>query len=66
MEPKYPDIEVQLSGADGNAMFIMSRVGRALKTAGVSREEIDKFYEEAKSGDYDHVLRTVMDWVETY
>jgi hypothetical protein len=30
-QPKYPDIEVSLSGEDGNAFAIMSRVGHALR-----------------------------------
>lgn len=63
MNPKYPNIEVQLTGQDGNAFFIIARVNKALKEAGVSKEEIDDFMEDAMSGDYDHVLQTVMKWV---
>lgn len=65
MLPKYPQITVQLSGMDGNAGFIIARTARALKKAGVSPEVIDEFRAEAVSGDYDHVLQTVMVWVET-
>lgn len=60
---KYPDIEVQLSGKDGNAMFIIGRVGVALKDAGVPSEERSAFADEAMSGDYDNVLQTCMKWV---
>lgn len=63
MNPKYPNVEVQLTGQDGNAFFIIARVNKALKKAGVSKEEIDAFMEDAMSGDYDHVLQTVMKWV---
>ncbi len=62
-EPKYPDVYVQLSGEDGNAFFIIGRVRKALRQAGVSNAEIDAFGDEAMSGDYDNVLRTVMRWV---
>lgn len=58
------DIEVQLSGEDGNAMMIMGRVSRALKKAGATPEEVAEFYDEAMSGDYDNVLQTVAKWVE--
>jgi hypothetical protein len=61
--PKYPNVEVQLTGEDGNAMAIMARVGSALKKAGVSKEEIDAYYAESQSGDYDNLLRTAVKWV---
>ena len=60
---KYPDVEVQPTGQDGNAFFIIGRVKRELQRAGVPMDEVQKFQEEAMSGDYDHVLRTCMDWV---
>lgn len=33
MTPKYTDIEVQLTGQDGNAFAIIGRVSKALKNA---------------------------------
>jgi hypothetical protein len=62
-EVKYPEIEVQLVGEDGNAFAIMGRVASALKSAGVSKEEIDEYYSESTSGDYEHLLRTATKWV---
>jgi hypothetical protein len=61
--PKYPDIDVQLSGNDGNAFAIMGSVSKALRRAGVSAEEIEQYREESMSGDYDNLLRTAMKWV---
>lgn len=60
---KYEDVEVRLVGEDGNAMAIMSRVSKALKNAGVPKEEIDLYLQESMSGDYDNLLRTAMKWV---
>ena len=60
---KYPEIEVQLSGEDGNAMAIMARVTSALRRAGVSQEERDAYYAESTSGDYDNLLATALRWV---
>lgn len=65
MKPKYPKVKVALTGEDGNSFFIIGRVGKALRRAGVSSEEIEKFRNEATSGDYDNVLRTAMAWVST-
>jgi len=61
--PKY-EIEVPLVGEDGNAYAIMGRVMRALEEAGVSKEEIDQYYAESTSGDYDNLLRVAVDWVQ--
>jgi hypothetical protein len=65
MKPKYPKVEVRLVGEDGNAYFILARVASALKRGGVDKPEIDAFYKEATSGDYDNLLRTCMRWVST-
>lgn len=62
-EVRHPEVQVRLSGEDGNAFFIIGRVRQALRQAGVSQEELDAFKEEAEAGDYDHLLRTVMRWV---
>ena len=63
---KYPDIEVQLVGTDGNAFALIGAVQKALKKAEVSKEEIGEFFDEATSGDYNHLLRTCMAWVNVY
>lgn len=60
--PKY-DVDVELIGEDGNAFAIMGKVRRALRRARVPQKEIDAYIEEAKSGDYDHLLRVTMDTV---
>jgi hypothetical protein len=60
---KYPEIEVQLTGQDGNAYAIMGAVQKALRKAEVSKDEIDEYLKESMSGDYNHLLRTAMAWV---
>lgn len=60
---KYPDIEVELIGHDGNAFAIMGAVTSALRKAGISSDEISKYREEAMSGDYEHLLWVTADWV---
>ena len=62
--PRYPEIQVRLSGEDGNAFAILGRTAAALRAAGVPPEEIDAFFAEATSGDYDHLLQTTMAWVD--
>jgi hypothetical protein len=63
MKPKYPNIEVQLSGKDGNAFQIIGRIREAMKREGIDMKEREAFSNEAMSGDYDNVLRTAMRWV---
>ena len=62
--PRYSEIEVELTGSDGNAFAVVAKVMHALRRNGVSIEERDEFVDEAMSGDYDHLLRTAMAWVE--
>ena len=62
-EIKYPEIEVQLSGEDGNAYAIMSAVSKALRRSGVDKLEVDEYVTESMSGDYDNLLRVAMKWV---
>jgi hypothetical protein len=64
-QPRYPEVQVQLSGQDGNAFAILGRTTAALRSAGVSQEEIDAYFAEATSGDYDHLLQTTMAWVNS-
>ena len=62
--PKYPDVHVQLVGEDGNAFAILGRVQAAMKNAKVPQADQDAFMKEATAGDYDHLLRTCMEWVD--
>lgn len=55
----HPDLKkptFSLVGTDGNAFAVMAVVRRELQQAGNSQEVIDAYLEEAKSGDYDHLL----------
>lgn len=57
------DIEVQLTGNDGNAFAILGAVAREMRRSGVPSAEITRFNEEAMSGDYSNLLQTAMRWV---
>lgn len=60
---KYPDVQVQLTGEDGNAFAVLGRVARAMRRAGHG-DAVEAFMAEATSGDYDHLLATAMNWVD--
>lgn len=62
---KFPKAHLQLVGEDGNAFVILGRAGKALRQGGATEAEIAEFRKEAMSGNYDHVLQTVMSWMET-
>jgi len=59
---KYPEIEVQLTGEDGNAFAIMGNVCRALRRAGHA-DEVSRYTAEATTGDYNDLLNVTMNWV---
>jgi hypothetical protein len=65
MQSKYPNVCVALAGEDENAFAILERVQRALREAGVPIAEVKAFTLEACSGDYYHLLETVVRTVET-
>lgn len=63
--------KVQLTGADGNAFMIIGRVNKEIarwnmKHSDNPKKLIDKdeFEKEATSGDYDHLLQTVMKYCD--
>jgi len=60
---KYPDIEVELVGQDGNAFAILGAVSKSMHKAKLPKTEIDLFMAEAMGGDYNHLLQTCMKWV---
>lgn len=60
---RHPEVSVQLSSGDGGAGVIIGRVSGALRRAGHA-DEISDFTQQAMDGDYDHVLRTCMEWVD--
>lgn len=57
------NVTVRLIGEDGNAFFIMGRVLKEMRRAGISKEVMDQFQQEATSGDYNNLLATVMKYV---
>lgn len=56
---------VRLVGSDGNAFAIMGKVARAPREAG-KPELVKPYMDEATSGDYDHLLRVTMKYVDVW
>jgi len=52
---------LQLMGMDGNAFAIL---GRAMRVARQNNMDWEKIKAEATSGDYDHLLATMMKYFE--
>jgi hypothetical protein len=63
-EPKYPNVQVQLTNHDGNAYAVLARCRDAARKAGVGASEIAAFTEEATSGDYDRLLQVCLKWFD--
>lgn len=63
-EPKLPTVKLALVGKDGNAFAILGRAQRAMRRAGVPKDQQDEFIKQAQSGDYDNLLRTCMEWFD--
>ena len=61
--PRFPDVVVKLTGANGNALNIVGMTRRALDRHGVSDDVVESYVRQALSGNYDKVLSTTLEWV---
>lgn len=53
-------VKLDLLGLDGDAFSLMGAFSRQAKRESWSKEEIDSVLEECRSGDYDHLLQTLI------
>ena len=60
---KQTGLSVSIVGRDGNAFAILGACGKVLERAGLNDVK-DEFMAEAMSGDYDHLLQTVLAYFE--
>jgi hypothetical protein len=54
-------VSLTLVGIDSNAYSIMAAFNRQARKEGWTPEEIKTVLDEAKSGNYEHLLSTIMD-----
>ncbi len=52
--------KLKLVGSDGNAFVIVGKAKKAARRVGWSKAEIEGMMQEARSGDYDHLLQIMM------
>lgn len=53
-------VSLELVGLDGNAFSIMGAFQKQARREGWTKEEIDAVLNECMSGDYNHLLVTIM------
>lgn len=53
---------LRLEGLDGNAFSLMGAFSREARRQGWNKDEINAVLQECMSGDYDHLLCTLMDY----
>ena len=53
-------LDIDFEGVNGNAFALLGHFDREAKKAGWTKEERNKIREEATSGDYDHLLQTLI------
>ena len=54
-------IEIDLTGPQGNAFFLLGTASNLAKQLGYSKEQIDDLLEDMKSGDYEHLVEVFDD-----
>lgn len=57
-------VKMTLEGLDGNALSLVGAFSREAKRQGWSKDDIKLVEKEALSGDYDHVLQTLMSHID--
>ena len=57
-------VNLSLVGLDGNAFALMGAFQQQARKEGWSKEEITSVLDEAKSGDYNHLLVTLDSYCE--
>jgi hypothetical protein len=60
---KFPNVTSKIIGQDGNAFNLLGIVQQDLRRGGATKEQRDEFLKECISGDYDHLLQTIIKWV---
>jgi hypothetical protein len=60
---KFKHVVVPLRGVNGNTLVIVGTVKKALQRAGANSTELALFVGDALSGDYEHMWKTVLEWV---
>lgn len=57
---KNKTVSLELEGLDGNAFALLGAFQKQARREGWTAEEIKAVMDEAQSGDYDHLLQTLM------
>lgn len=61
---RHPEIDVQLTGLDGNVFVLIGACTKAMRRARVDKAEIDEFVHEVTDApSYDAALQCMMQWV---
>ena len=58
-----PEIEIDLDGEDGNAFVIIGKTCKSLFNEGADEEYLNKYRDEAMSGDYENLLKITYQYV---
>lgn len=53
-------VRMDLEGMDGNAFNLLGQFRQKALAQGWPKEEVEAVFEEAKGGDYDHLLQTLI------
>jgi ERCC4-related helicase len=57
-------VKMSLAGLDGNAFNLMGQFQRNARRQGIPQEEVKAVLDECRTGDYDHLLQTLMNNIE--
>lgn len=59
---KHPKVVVHLTGSGGITFAVLAKVQKAMRKEKLAKAEIDAFFKDAQSGDFNHLIRTTAEW----
>lgn len=64
MNDTVKKVKLRLKGLDGNAFVLMGAFSRQAEKEDWTKEEIDKVLDECTSGDYSHLVATLIKYCD--
>lgn len=61
---KTKRVKLTLVGLNGNAFALLGAFKNAARSQGWAPEEVTKVIDEATAGDYDHLLKTLIEYTK--
>jgi hypothetical protein len=60
--PKFPKVVLNLTGQSGINLGILARAQKAMRKAGLGKNDTDNFFKEVGNSDFNTLVRVCSEW----